>query len=398
MFSRRGERININRAANSHLFYEGRSSAHVHRSSIPGTGYRYLVPGERVQVELQTDGQNRVSVRTLEIDSSGRVTGTVKEYETQRGYGLITSEIDDQDYFVHYSNVLRGTGRVDLNVGDKVVFTVGDHEGRIQATEVKLIDPRSAFEQFTNLRDEDFKVLAELAEPEDWSSNSSDSDQGGTGPDHKLLHNYIKYTFLRLNDEGKIAHGTNADGDQVAAFNTGLVTANQQEIYGYFRRLHPESLHGFALIDWTRDSDNRLAGVFEPRPQLASYWTNSRELYFDPALPIYLDTEHFVEDNLDRYPELFQQQKPLAIIATNAAKEQAILRAKRNYKTAIPMFHRGETQLLLPLSLDGSGTAQLALVIKRVKNEYIGETVLTLPQALGNARLLARPDRDWLTG
>lgn len=373
------------------------TTAHVHRTSIPGVGYRYLVPGERVQVELQTDEQNRVSVRTLEIVTSGRVTGVVKEYESQRGYGLITSDLDGTDYFVHYSNVLRGTGRVNLTAGDKVSLTVADHEGRTQAIEVKLTDPRSAFERFTNLRDEDFKVLAALAEPEDWSASSNDADLEGYSPDTKLLQNYIKYTFLRLSDEAKIALGTSADGEQVAAFNTGLVTTNQQEIYGYFRRQHLDSLHEYALIDWTRDSDNRLAGVFEPRPQMATYWTNSQELYFDPALPIYLDTEHFVEDNLDRYPELFQQQKPLAIIATNAAKEQAILRARRNYKTAIPMFHRGQTQLLLPLSLDGSGQAQLALVIKRVNNEYIGETVLTLPQALGNARLLARPDRDWLT-
>ena len=377
---------------------EDGSSAHVHRSNIPGVGYRYLVPGERVQVEVQTDNQNRVSVHTLAIDSSGRVAGVVKEYESQRGYGLITCDADGQDYFVHYSNVMQGSGRVNLNAGDKVAFAVADPEGRTQAIEVKLVDPRSPFEQFTNLREEDFKVLAALAEPEDWSASSNDGDLEGYSPDHKLLQNYIKYTFLRLNDQAKIAKGISADGEPVAAINTGLVTPNQQEIYGYFRRQHPESLHEYGLIDWTRDSDNRLAGVFEPRPQLASYWTSSKELYFDPALPIYLDTEHFVEDNLDRYPELFRQQKPLAIIATNAAKEQAILRARRNYKTAIPMFHRGSTQLLLPLSLDGSGQAQLALVIKRVNNEYIGETVLTLPQALGNARLLARPDRDWLMG
>ena len=373
------------------------ASAHVHRSVIPGVGYRYLVAGEPITVDIQTDAQNRRSVAVLEFRTENRFRGLVKEYDNQRGFGLITGEEDGTDHFFHYSNVLSSLGRVTFEPNDEVQYSIGTIDGRTQALSVKLSDPRTPFERFINLRDDDYRALARLAESEDWSSGTAEPDTGGTQDDVRLLHNYMKYTFLRLNEESKVAVGTNSEDEQVAAINTGLVTANQQEIYGYFRRQSPEALNDYALIDWTRDSDNRLAGVFEPRPQLASYWSDPKELYFDPKLPIFLDTEHFVEDNLDRYPELFRNQKSLAIIATNAAKEHAIQRARRNYKTAVPMFHRGETQLLLPLSLDGSGTAQLALVIKRVNNEYIGETVLTLPQALGNARLLARPDRDWLT-
>jgi hypothetical protein len=40
--------------------------------------------------------------------------------------------------------------------------------------------------------------------------------------------------------------------------------------------------------------------------------------------------------------------------------------------------------------------ADLALVIHRDGNVYTGETVLTIDQAYNNARLLAKPDTEWL--
>lgn len=72
-------------------------------------------------------------------------------------------------------------------------------------------------------------------------------------------------------------------------------------------------------------------------------------------------------------------------------------RVYRNYKTAIPQFHRGEIQLLLPLCLERPDRADLALVVSRVGDCYRGDTVLTLQMAYNNARLLTRPDREWLT-
>ena len=119
-------------------------------------------------------------------------------------------------------------------------------------------------------------------------------------------------------------------------------------------------------------------------------------LFYDARRPLILDWGHFVDDNIQRYPEEYRDEPARARAATMFAVEVAKQRVQRNYKTAVPQFHRGEVQLLLPLSLDGSGRAQLALVVRRAGAEYIGETVLTLSMAMKNARLLSRPDRDWL--
>jgi hypothetical protein len=55
-------------------------------------------------------------------------------------------------------------------------------------------------------------------------------------------------------------------------------------------------------------------------------------------------------------------------------------------------------QLLLPICLENPARADLALVVAKNEagNAYRGSTVLTLDMAYNNARLLARPDTEWL--
>ena len=70
---------------------------------------------------------------------------------------------------------------------------------------------------------------------------------------------------------------------------------------------------------------------------------------------------------------------------------------KRNYKTAIPQFYSNEIQFLIPLYSRKNRSKVLAAMVVR-KNEKIFEisTILTVDQAYNNARLLAKPDREWL--
>jgi len=87
----------------------------------------------------------------------------------------------------------------------------------------------------------------------------------------------------------------------------------------------------------------------------------------------------------------------------NAKAPDAIARVRRNYKTAIPLFYRdgrsgvGKMQLLLPVALLSRDRVELALAVDRLDSGvYLGKTVLTLDWAYNNARLLTRPDSDWL--
>lgn len=365
----------------------------VHRSALPGTGYRTLVAGEPLLVDIGR-GERGPQVMAVRRPPERR-SGTVSSFEFGRGFGRIRGE-DGTEVFVHYSNILTDGGKAELTAGEPVEYTLSETERGLQALLVKRIDARPPYDRFGYVPEESYHRLAALAEPEDWTLQ----DDLTPGPEPRrlsLLENYLRYTFARLTEQDRVAYGLQPSGQRVAAFNTGLVTPNQEEIYGFYCAAEgAEDGREWRFVDWTKASDNRLSGAFAERPQLAGYWDDPAVLFYDVRRPLILDWDHFVADNLHRYPDIFRDQPALARAATMAAVEVAKQRVARNYKTAVPQYHRGEVQLLLPLSLDGSGQAQLALVVRRAGHEYVGETVLPLAVAIKNARLLSRPDRDWL--
>lgn len=73
--------------------------------------------------------------------------------------------------------------------------------------------------------DASLQELATEAEPEDWNYQNTVSNP------LPILYNYIRYTYRKVADEGKIA--LSEDG-QYSCFNTGLVTLNQEAIYASF--------------------------------------------------------------------------------------------------------------------------------------------------------------------
>lgn len=63
-----------------------------------------------------------------------RITGTVKWFSRQKGYGFIQPE-DGEDVFVHYS-AIQGTGFRNLEEGERVEFTIEDSPKGPQAADV----------------------------------------------------------------------------------------------------------------------------------------------------------------------------------------------------------------------------------------------------------------------
>ncbi len=63
-----------------------------------------------------------------------RITGTVKWFSRQKGYGFIQPE-SGEDVFVHYS-AIQGTGFRNLEEGERVEFTIEDSPKGPQAADV----------------------------------------------------------------------------------------------------------------------------------------------------------------------------------------------------------------------------------------------------------------------
>lgn len=64
-------------------------------------------------------------------------TGTVKWFNTQKGYGFITGD-DGADIFVHYSGI-NSDGFKTLEEGQRVSFDTADGNKGVQAVNVTLI-------------------------------------------------------------------------------------------------------------------------------------------------------------------------------------------------------------------------------------------------------------------
>ncbi len=66
---------------------------------------------------------------------SEKINGTVKWFNQDKGFGFITPENGGKDVFVHFS-AINGTGRRNLEDGQKVSFVVTNGQKGPQAEDV----------------------------------------------------------------------------------------------------------------------------------------------------------------------------------------------------------------------------------------------------------------------
>ena len=244
--------------------------------------------------------------------------------------------------------------------------------------------------------------LATKAEPENWSYLHTRSPYSSP-----VLRSYLAYTFARVKEESdaaedrdkKIRFGSDVAKDY-ACFNTGLVTQNQEQIYALFVAQSSERDGcDWRLLSFCAKSDRPMLGKFDQLPEMANYFDDPRELIYDRKCELVLDLDHIIDDRLDRFPRIVHEAEDPQAMARNllhSAQERAVQRVNRNYKTAIPHYYQSSIQLLLPLCLVSASKADLALTVTRHGDQYRGGTVLTLDMAYNNARLLTKPDTEWL--
>ena len=74
------------------------------------------------------------------IAMASTVNGTVKWFNSEKGYGFIQQEDGGNDVFVHFRQINNtGYGRVSLEEGQKVSFEVGEGEKGPQAENVTVL-------------------------------------------------------------------------------------------------------------------------------------------------------------------------------------------------------------------------------------------------------------------
>lgn len=279
--------------------------------------------------------------------------------------------------------------------------------------------------------------LAAKAVDEEWDFVNS------TAKSYQILIQYIKYTFSRLTREKKVCISPDR---QFAAFNTGLADNHYDDIYACFQ---PNDSGGGTEWKFTGfctaasgGLGKQLVNYFNPLPQPPAYFKRNEDLFFDHTKQLHTDFEHIIVDNIRRLPlqflydqffdntearelvenirtckfdrerrdGLYEQLKLLIgdnsrlfMRIQNRLKDSIELARKRvrwNYKTAVPSYFpkRDSMSLMLPLALQDESKPDVALVVELTRSgSYQGQTILTLPQAYIDARLMCRITGDWLT-
>lgn len=241
---------------------------------------------------------------------------------------------------------------------------------------------------------------------------------------------------MKLRREGKVV-----EGSRFATFNTGLVDRLYDPIYGLFERNSSGGNQPWKYLDFCvpgqGSAGKHLTSHISPLPPPAVYFESSTDLMLDVSQEIHVDYDHVILDGIarGRFPSSFlQRHLPTSVSwkepselsvqdrakffedlakklnddvqclrniksRLEIAKSLAEKRTRWNFRTAIPQYYPrfDLISFLLPLSLTDDSQVDIALVVTRnPSGSYQGRTILPLAWAYMNARLVTRPDSDWL--
>lgn len=359
----------------------------------------------RLRFEIVETSDGKRSAKNAQV-VAGEMTGkpgrgVVKFWNESRGHGYIERANGAGDARVQLSQIPENEGGY-LSPGLEVEYLeVEGKDNRFSAHSLKVLGWTKGYDPLSNFADMGrpgwLEALAGMAEREPWAFNQSPEDHDSL----PVLRSYFSHTFRRLVE---MSDGIGySKTEQHAAINTGLVTANQEEIYAIFIKHDKPGRQDWKFAGFKKASDWDFVNNFgSSPPPLADYFQDPSVLLYDRRCNLYINYDHVME-NIDRFPKDLQNQPYMARQLLTSAEGNTKKRVYRNYKTAIPQFYRdrggsGSVQLLLPICLTNPAKADLALVAERSESSdaYRSSTILTLEMAYKNARLLARPDNEWL--
>lgn len=277
-------------------------------------------------------------------------------------------------------------------------------------------------------------TLARMAAPESWSCSGKEAQR------YSLLHEYLVSTFCRLVHEHKVMELPDAG---FAAFNTGLVTAFQEDIYACFEKAadgpSPWHLAGFAVAG-AGELGQKLVALMNPLPAPARYLTSLADVQPDADRLVSIDYRGILLHETDRLPKAFlaaqlegtPQEQLLDDLFDSAktlsertqartdlgyalssdptvwrrlcrdlddALRSSLVHARTSYRWCAPAYVPTEDtlRLLVPLALADGRVPDTALSLELMPSgSYQASSVVTLDRARACTRVISSEQPSWL--
>jgi hypothetical protein len=223
------------------------------------------------------------------------------------------------------------------------------------------------------------------------------------------LRNYLNYTFrrlvdLELNDPG--CFFVRSKDEQWICFNTGLQNVHGADLIAVFERYKIRlDMLARPVPDWVfkgcyAPGETRYREHFGSNvPQLAWYSMDSRDYVFDMSYNLERDVFDHLFERAKQRAGMPHAQDEFVRNYLRGALENLLPKIRRNYKVAIPVWYVEEKrmQMLLPF-FPASGSDVSCFLVDRddESKTYFLKTIFDLDQAYFSARLITRPDKDWL--
>lgn len=375
---------------------------------------------EIVSLNMREDGWTPMSTIGMKLIASGI---DIKDY----GFAKLKPFFETlTEYFVigrdEQSNLplVKCNSMETQNTGSTIKQNINSNKDEtIHLTQWANINQKSAIE-----------TLKSMALKERWSYRVEDENYP-----NPILAKYLKWTFVKLMRENKILYS-----NEYAAFNTGLVNKFYEPIYAVFdkNKFNKQPWHfiDFCVAGSSTVAARKLTDNFSQLPERASYIQNYDDVIYDTSLPIDVNWEHIILENIDRLPiELLQvcfgscevldpsqlsdcdkkqyyedlrnvlESNPMRLSIISGMMGMAVETAKHrvawNYKTAIPVYYPTDdsVHLILPLALNIKEPEEISIALVMTKTpsgRYRAVTIFTLDMAYSNARLVTKPSSDWL--
>lgn len=108
-----------------------------------------------------------------------------------------------------------------------------------------------------------------------------------------------------------------------------------------------------------------------------------------------------MDDNWERFPQVIKDLgREVVLSLVKSSFETSKKRVQRNPRLAVPQFHpkTNKIMFLLPLRLHTpTGSEIMALAIEKInENKYRANTIFNREDAYKKARLIMKPESNWL--